>query len=68
MVTLGVIGHMCSHSHKLWVTEFLLVVHWLWVIMVINVGDCRGKRAVTNRSGDYLCQESYVLRVLRFMR
>ena len=50
MVTLGVIGHMCYHNHILGVIEFLLVVHWLWVIMVINVGDFRGKQAVTNRS------------------
>ena len=49
MVTLRVTGHMCYHNHKLGVTDFLLVVHWLWVIMVINVGDCRGKRVVANR-------------------
>ena len=49
MVTLGVIGHMCYHNHRLGVIEFLLVVHWLWVIlMVINMGDCRGKQVVTN--------------------
>ena len=49
MVTLVVIGHMCYHNPRLWVIEFLLVVHWLWVIMVINVGDCRGKQAMKNR-------------------